>query len=187
MGIKLVSSSGGSVELNAPVTASNYTMTVPANNGTVITTASTFAGTGPAFSAYQNVAQTSIANLTFTKLNLQAKEFDTATCFDATTNYRFTPNVAGYYQVSGQALCSPSASGMVLISIYKNGTRFKDGLATPNGSSIAAECVVSSLVYMNGSTDYVELYFFQSSGSAMSLQSNAPSSNYFQAFLARSA
>lgn len=144
-------------------------------------------GNGPAFSAYQSSAQTGIANLTFTKMNLQAEEFDTASCFDNTTNYRFTPNVAGYYQVNGHVLGSPSAGGMVLVSIYKNGTRFKDGLATPNGSSIAAECVVSSLVYMNGSTDYVELYVFQSSGSAMSLQSNAPSSNYFQGVLARAA
>ena len=40
MGVKLVSSSGGSVELNPPTTASNSSLTVPANNGTVITTAS---------------------------------------------------------------------------------------------------------------------------------------------------
>ena len=40
MGVKLVSSSGGSVELNAPTTASNFSLTVPANNGTVNTSGS---------------------------------------------------------------------------------------------------------------------------------------------------
>jgi hypothetical protein len=37
MGLKLSSSSGGSVELNPPVTASNFTLTVPATNGSVVT------------------------------------------------------------------------------------------------------------------------------------------------------
>jgi len=35
MGVKLVSSSGGSVEINPPVTASNFTATMPAGTGTV--------------------------------------------------------------------------------------------------------------------------------------------------------
>lgn len=38
MGVKLQSALGGSVELNAPSTASNFTMTVPAVNGTIATT-----------------------------------------------------------------------------------------------------------------------------------------------------
>ena len=38
MGVKLQSALGGSVELNAPSTTSNFTMTVPAGNGTVATT-----------------------------------------------------------------------------------------------------------------------------------------------------
>lgn len=182
MPVKLLTAGGGGVNLTpASSIASDVTVNVPARAGTLSL------NDGPAFSAYQNSAQTGIANATFTKMNLQTEEFDTASCFDNTTNYRFTPNVAGYYQINGHALFSPSAGGMMLISIYKNGTRFKDGLATPNGSSVAAECVVSSLVYMNGSTDYVELYVFQSSGSAMSLQLNAPSSNYFQGALVRAA
>ena len=37
MGVKLVSASGGSVELVAPATATNYTQTLPANSGTVLT------------------------------------------------------------------------------------------------------------------------------------------------------
>ena len=36
MGVKLASSSGGSVEIVSPVTASNYTATMPAITGTVM-------------------------------------------------------------------------------------------------------------------------------------------------------
>ena len=38
MGVKLVSASGGSVELNPPTTASNFTLTVPAANTTIVGT-----------------------------------------------------------------------------------------------------------------------------------------------------
>ena len=69
------------------------------------------AGNGPAFSAYQSTAQSLPQNV-ITKIQFQTKEFDTANAFDAVTNFRFQPLVAGYYQVTGsfqiattQALC----------------------------------------------------------------------------------
>ena len=37
MPLKINSSGGGSVSINAPVTGSNYSLTVPANNATLIT------------------------------------------------------------------------------------------------------------------------------------------------------
>lgn len=40
MAVKLLSSSGGSVTLDVPVTASNFALTLPAANGTVLTTTS---------------------------------------------------------------------------------------------------------------------------------------------------
>ena len=43
---------------------------------------------------------------TNTKIVFNAKEFDTANAFDSTTNYRFTPQVAGYYQFNS-CYCSP--------------------------------------------------------------------------------
>ena len=49
MAIKLQSSSGGSVTLDVPVTASNYSLTIPAKTGTAMVS-----GNMPAFSAYAN-------------------------------------------------------------------------------------------------------------------------------------
>jgi hypothetical protein len=57
-------------------------------------------GNMPAFSAYQSSGQT-LSSATATKLNFQTEEFDTNNNFDSTTNMRFTPTVAGYYQVNG--------------------------------------------------------------------------------------
>lgn len=53
----------------------------------------------PAFSAYQSVAQT-LASTTITKITFTTEEFDTNSCYDTSTS-RFTPTVAGYYQING--------------------------------------------------------------------------------------
>jgi len=169
MPLKLNSSGGGSVTLDTPSTASTYTLTVPAITGTAVVTgssatvsqamlASGVASNGPAFSAYRATAQTGVSTGTWTKVQLNAEYFDTASCFDSTTNYRFTPNVAGYYQVSsavyvfGSAV-SPANAGS---GFYKNGS-----LYCYNGYSAATAGTVSSgsnIIYLNGTTDYIELY-----------------------------
>jgi hypothetical protein len=182
MSLVLQSSGGGSVTLEEPVTASNLTITVPAETGTMITTASTFAGTGPAFSAYLSSAQT-ITNNTATKVTCQTEEFDTNSNYDNATNYRFTPTVAGYYLVTGSTTTG-SALAFNFTSIYKNGSEYKRG--TQSGSGGILQNTVSAIVYFNGSTDYVELYTFQASGSSQNLQTGV-ALNYFQASMVRAA
>src|SRR5210317_1629772 len=110
--LKLNTTSGGSLSIQAADGASDNTVTLPAVSGAnIITSAdsgtvtqgmieSGVAGSGPAFSAYQSSAQT-IAGYTFVKMNLQTEEFDTDSCFDTSLS-RFTPTVAGYYQVNGE-------------------------------------------------------------------------------------
>lgn len=140
----------------------------------------------PAFSAYQSSTQT-LANTTWTKIQLQTEEFDTASAFDSATNYRFTPQVAGYYQVSGAVTTTFLTNNKpVMIKIYKNGSGAKIGSAVGSTSLAYASASVSALIYLNGSTDYVELFGYQDTGGSQTLDANA-SSTYFQAFLARSA
>jgi hypothetical protein len=141
------------------------------------------AGTGPAFSATRSGTQ-SIANNTFTKIQFNAEEFDTNSNYDSTTNFRFTPTVAGYYQVNGSASWS-FTSGFSNASIYKNGSQFKWGnlvAATTAGCSGA----VSALIYLNGSTDYIELFTYQSSGLSQNI-STSTTETYFQASMVRAA
>jgi hypothetical protein len=180
MSIVLQSSGGGSVTINEPTTASNFTQTLPASAGTVMVS-----GNMPAFSAYQSSAQT-LSSATFTKLQLQAELFDTANAFDSTTNYRFTPLVAGFYQLNGQVAIGGAGAGFGQISIYKNGAESARGSTSTNNLSVGAMCTVSNLIYMNGTTDYVELYVYQNSGGSVANQSST-AFNYFSGSLVRAA
>lgn len=145
----------------------------------------------PAFSAYRN-AQQLISNNTFTKLQANTEEYDTANCYDSSTNYRFTPTVAGYYQVNGNIYLGTSGSlnGTCLVSIYKNGSRFKDGTLMYGGGAVGTLCFtqVSALIYLNGSTDYVELYgLINATGSPFFESTAGGTATYFQACLLRGA
>lgn len=123
------------------------------------------AGTGPAFYAYGTTLQT-LTNGANTKIILNNELFDTANCFDSTTNYRFTPNVAGYYQINGSSsLVSGVATQLSIAAIFKNGGAYSYGTSSPVYSTIQNFITVSNLVYLNGSTDYVELYVYHNLGS----------------------
>lgn len=156
-------------------------MTVVINGTTGITVATAAA---PAFSAYLNSTQ-SVANATFTKILCNTEEFDTNANYDNATNYRFTPTVAGYYQVNGSINFGSSVTGICLCTIYKNGARAKDGaiIAYSAGSTAST---ASALIYLNGSTDYVELYAYQTSGSSQNV-AGISNATWFQSSMARSA
>jgi len=118
-------------------------------------TASKFAS-APAFSAFQNAAQT-IGTTTYAKITLQSEEYDTNNCFDTTLS-RFTPNVPGYYQVNGGfTVASSSSAGTA--SVWKNGSLYRQGQNT-----VSSGYTVSTVVYLNGTTDYVELYGYITTG-----------------------
>ena len=114
------------------------------------------AGTGPACHVYLSADQ-SISNATLTKIAFDTKVYDTATCFSTSTN-RFTPTVAGYYQVCLGMDASNSTSGItrVNINITKNGTQVFHGPDFNAAGTLSQN--MSGLVYCNGSTDYIEGY-----------------------------
>jgi hypothetical protein len=134
----------------------------------------------PAFFANMGSNQT-FSTSSYTKVQMNTEVFDTNGNYDPTTNYRFTPTVAGYYFVTIQiawvsTVVSPSNA------IYKNGSiyssRYDQGTLTNFYQSH------SQLIYLNGSTDYIENYAQISSGSTGTYTGN---NSNFQAFLARSA
>ena len=112
------------------------------------------AGTGPAFSVYGNSTQ-NVSTSTWTKVTLNVEEFDTNSNFD-TSNSRFTPTVAGYYQINGVINFGGDGQSTATLRIHKNGSAYKYGNYI--SSSVGNVLVVNTLVYLNGSTDYVELY-----------------------------
>lgn len=78
-------------------------------------------------------------------------------------NHRIRPNVSGYYMVTGNV--SNFIAAEIFCSVYKNGAEYARGTdATGLGMS------VSCLVFLNGSTDYVQLSIFNRSVSSQNAQ-----------------
>ena len=145
----------------------------------------------PAFSASGNTSYSITTNVD-TKVRFQNKRFDTANCFDNVTNFRFTPNVAGYYQVNYIVRFQTAASPAMTIAysmlfkngrIYITGNQFM-GVSTGTNWDIPS----SELVYMNGTTDYLEVYL-NVGGTSILINDNTTTAfvSSFSGFLARSA
>lgn len=134
----------GAITLAAPAVSGTNTITLPAATGTVMVS-----GNMPAFSAYLSSNQ-SISGSTWTKIAFDTKEFDTNNNF---ASNRFTPTVAGYYQINSCYGMNGTTIVAAYISIYKNGTAYKQ-----SGVNAGGYTGVSSIVYCNGSTDYIEIY-----------------------------
>lgn len=180
MGVKLVASSNGSVELVPENTASNFTVTVPAKTGTM-------AMDGPAFRAVRTTSNQVISTATATKVQFNSETFDTNGNFDSTTNYRFTPTVAGYYQLQACLQTDSFATGDLQILIYKNGasTNFVNA---PTTIPVYPSLAISDISYANGSTDYFEIYVYQNSGTNKNIYAgNAPAYCWFSGALIRGA
>jgi hypothetical protein len=158
-------------------TSGNLTATSFVGNAS---TATKFAS-APAFSYYQSTTQT-LASSTPTKINLQTKDFDTHNAFDNAITYQFKPTVAGYYQLNG-ALTVATSTSVMYAAIYKyNGT---SSVVHKVGQNCAAStAAVSAVVYLNGSTDYVELWGFVTTGQALVA---AIQSTYFNGVLVKPA
>jgi len=169
----------GTITLDAPAVAGTTVLTLPATSGTVLTTASTFGGTGPAFSAYAN-ASTTLSNGASTKILFQLEEFDTNSNFASS---RFTPTVAGYYQINSGVGYTPGA-GSNWVAIHKNGTEYFRGARYVIGSALIG--IVSALVYCNGSSDYIEIYAFTNGGGSPTTTASQPET-YFTGAMVRSA
>jgi len=168
----------------SPNSNTDRTLTLPDETGTVITTATPGVPVnGPAFSAYSNANQT-ISASTATKISFNAEEFDTNLNFDSTTNYRFTPTVAGYYQLNFSAQFSYSTATRVNIQIYKNGAFYK----RVTDVNVAVSSIAGgAVVYFNGSTDYVEIYGYLTGTGTITINGGTSDVTWFNGAMVRSA
>jgi hypothetical protein len=153
----------------------NTNLTYPSTGGTVMVS-----GNMPAFSAGQSASGTSVSAGTPTKIIFDSEEFDTANCFSSS---RFTPTVAGYYQINGTVNFG-AASATIFCAIYKNGSAYKRGQQSGSGTSSGQSSLVSAIVYLNGSTDYVEIYGYSGNSNTTS---NDTVNTWFNGSMVRSA
>jgi hypothetical protein len=158
----IAGNTSGTITLDAPAVSGTTTLTLPTTSGTILTSVSSASDLpnsikGPAFSAYAGSAQNTTSNV-YTKVLFPNEEFDTNSNFASST---FTPTVAGYYQLNTSISVNGSATRFA-VQLYKNGSAYKmlTDISTVTANAISG----SAVVYFNGSTDYVEIYANQVTG-----------------------
>lgn len=126
----------------------------------------------PAFLATK--ANTGFTGSVWSKIEFATEVLDTDNCYDNSTNYRFTPNEAGYYYVFGRVgFDNDSVADRQIAAIYKNGSNiaqkdesFSSNVLKNNNTSVAVDYIVQ----LNGSSDYIELYgYVTSNGSTQNV------------------
>lgn len=140
------------------------------------------ASNGPLFYAFANTTQ-AISQNTFTKITFSSEAYDTNGNFSSS---RFTPTVAGYYQLNASINFAGNAvSSYSIVSFYRNGAE------SGRGFSINATQVYSApattLLYFNGTTDYVEVYAYTGQTSVSLYGDSTGAFTYFQGSMVRAA
>ena len=174
-------SNTGSVIINASGQVSNTVITGTMTQAQIGTNV---AATGPVFFANRSSSQ-SISSSTYTRINFQTEQFDIGSCYDNATNYRFTPNVAGYYWL-GSAIAVGAPNNRYTAYLYRNGSVYMSGMDMIGNGTNSQGCGFSGIIYANGTTDYFEIYV-QGNNSATVDGSAAPFATYFQGHLVRAA
>ena len=190
--IKLVHSGGNSVSLTTPDSnpAANRTFKLPGADGTANQTMVTD-GSG-AFSfqtqgyglfhvrANQNDGDTpqTVANVTVSKIQFKYELADLDGLFDNSTNYRYTPQVAGWYWINLNISINNGGghSHLMTAYLYKNGAQYATfeggggGGANPDYKRYGDNNSInmSSIIQLNGSSDYVEGYVYQTNAQSAS-------------------
>ena len=118
----------------------------------------------PAFHARVNSANSTTDNVE-TKISFGTEVFDTDSAYDTSTSKFTVPSgKAGKYFIYARVrVDSATDSEIYDIKIFKNGTSVAVGVNWHHGYSKNYE--VSTVVDLNGSTDYIEGYVFHNYGS----------------------
>jgi hypothetical protein len=119
----------------------------------------------PAFFAYKT-SETGISSGTVTKVTFDTELYDTNSNYDNSSNYRFTPTVAGKYTFSVAVRCNGNSGTVRYINVFirKNGSAGANGFGGYTKENNTDDNINSGGAYatvsydMNGSSDYVEGY-----------------------------
>ena len=117
----------------------------------------------PAFMATKTGGDQTVSDNTWTKLTLNNEVFDSDGTFDHSTNYRFTPGIAGQYFIYGMTEADQNLSSYKWeaghIHIYKNGSEYglESFIDLRQGGADSGTVSIAHIVYLD-SDDYVELY-----------------------------
>ena len=117
----------------------------------------------PCFQAYHTSEQNSLSDNVWTKVGFDSENFSIGGTYDDTTNYRWTPGVAGKYYIAFHIMARSSTTSThkeTHTVIYKNSTavdeseHWHDERANYGlGANSTAHCIIDM-----DSNDYVEAY-----------------------------
>ena len=123
------------------------------------------------------------SNNTQGEIVFQSEDFDLGGAYNH-TNGRFTPNITGYYHIDASLQFSNAQSNYNFrSSIYKNNSEYAFNNMWNDGSNGENNCRIASIVYANGSSDYISIFGWQNSGGGITI--NAGNGSYFNAFFLR--
>lgn len=173
--IALNKPSGGQLILSPEDGTSTETVTIPSGGVMGVDSPSV-----PMFWAKMSGSM-SVSSSVWTKLIMDTVVSDTHGWYNTST-YRYTPQIAGWYYFEGSLLVQGTVARSIL-DVSKSGALGTHRLwDTTMGSGGLDMNSGSVLLYMNGTTDYVELTAYaQSSG----LTFNAGDGTHFAGFLVR--
>lgn len=121
----------------------------------------------------------SIPDSAATAIELDSETYDTDTMHDnVTNNSRLTCNTEGPYIIVGNVEWSGDASGARKLIVYKNAftTLAEDSRTPPDANPMGHG--ISTIAYLTVG-EFVELYAYQTSGSALTIQHNVAFSPIF--------
>ncbi len=135
----------------------------------------------PTISVHRNaVNQTAVVTATYTVVEHDTEAWDVGSAFDADTTHRWTPLLAGYYLVEASAqLVNLADTKHLRSAIFKNGSLYKESRSYSGDASEDTVDSVTCIVYMNGSTDYIEHQVRHNHGSDRTI-SGAISTTFLQ-------
>lgn len=149
----IIYSSSGSTPARLGIGAANQVLGI---SGGVPAWQALSSTVGPTFSAYRSTNQT-LTSTVAAEVVFDTELWDTANNFNPSTG-RFTPQVAGKYQINGAI--TVNTTGAITVGwayVSKNGSIYKRGdVLTSLGTSTTLN--VSATVDMNGTTDYISLF-----------------------------
>jgi hypothetical protein len=113
-------------------------------------------------------------------------DYDPQNWWNAST-YRFQPNIAGYYAISIAVwFADPQTStGQFNLQARINGNTFLISQSPLNSTSTGQTLNGEKIIYMNGTTDYVDFTAYQNTGSSKNIQygTSSGSGSWFTAVL----
>ena len=139
----------------------------------------------PSFFAFLSSSQT-ISSGTTTKIQCNTERLDTNNTYDNSTNYRFTPGVAGKYFIYGAVMCGAGSEQLTEAEalIYVNGSSGTKSSFNHTNQRANVVTPYTSMIYDASTTDYFELYssITDNSGSPSAFGDSTQVRTYFGAY-----